>query len=100
MTGTMVIEVPLPEALAGGDDAALIEALRRAVVSLRDEKGGEWAKVARKLETEGWKVDWGLTWTAEARRGEQHELALGDTRNEAFAQLYQLTMLDTVEGCP
>lgn len=67
---------------------------------MRDDRSAEWEKVARKLGGEGWKVEWGLTWTAEARRGEQHEQALGGTRNEAFAQLYQLTMLDTVEGCP
>lgn len=100
MTGTKVIEVPLPESLAGTDDAALLHALRAAVASLHQARDAEWEKVGRKLEGEGWKVTWGLTWTAEARRADQHEVALGDTRADAFTQLYQLTMLDTVEGCP
>jgi hypothetical protein len=39
-------------------------------------------------------------WLAEARRKGTIEQATGKTRDEAFAQLCQLTLQDTVDGCP
>ncbi len=101
MTGTTFLEVPIPSTLPGGDeDRTLLAALLGAVAGQPDRKPGDWVRIVEKLESQGWRVEWGLTWTAEARRGSQHEQAAGPTRTDAFAQLEQLTMLDTVEGCP
>ncbi len=101
MAGTTFLEVPIPSTAPGADDdAGILRALRGAVAGRPDRHPGDWIRVAKKLESEGWSVTWGLTWTAEARRGAQHEQSMGATRSEAFAQLEQLTMLDTVEGCP
>jgi hypothetical protein len=39
-------------------------------------------------------------WRAEARRASHIEQADGRTRDEAFSELWQLTRLDEVDGCP
>jgi hypothetical protein len=59
-----------------------------------------WLATRRRLEEAGWKVSWRLGWIAEARRGGKHEEAVGRDRDEAFARLLDLTLLDEVEGCP
>jgi hypothetical protein len=45
-------------------------------------------------------VRWGLTWFAEARREGHIEQATGKTRDAALEELWQLTRLDEVDGCP
>jgi hypothetical protein len=37
----------------------------------------------KELEGDGWTVRWGLTWRAEAKRGEEYEEATGKTLDEA-----------------
>ena len=101
MLATHAIEVPLPEgAQPSGDDLALLEALCTTVVGLRYAGSHAWEETAQKLEGAGWEVHWGLMWRAEARRAGHIEQADGRTRDEAFAELWQLTRLDDVEGCP
>ena len=60
----------------------------------------KWEQVAERLEEEGWAVKVEKVWLAEARKGGHIEQATGTTRDEAFAQLCQLTLLDSCDGCP
>jgi hypothetical protein len=101
MATRQVIEVPLPEGVEPtSEDLALLEGTFQAIVGLRYEGGREWEKIARRLEEDGWTVHCHLGWIAEARRGRDSEEAVGRTRAEAFAQLAELTQLDTVAGPP
>ena len=95
------VKVAMPRgATPSPDDVEMLEVIFSAIAGLREDEGEHWRDEILALESEGWKVHWGLTWVAEARRGECVERAHGKTRDEAFEQLRQLTMLDTVEGCP
>ena len=101
MLATHAIEVPLPEGVEpSDDDRALLEALCTTIVGLRYSGSHAWEDTAEQLERAGWQVHWGLTWRAEARRGGHIEQADGRTRDEAFSELWQLTRLDEVDGCP
>jgi len=96
-----VIEIPLPEGAAPAeDDLEVLRAAVQAIVALRWDAGRRWEAIQRQLEADGWTVRSGLKWCAEARRGEHHEQAPGTTRDEAFAELLQLTRLDGEIGCP
>jgi hypothetical protein len=101
MLATHAIEIPLPEGVQpSGDDLALLEALCTTIVGLRYAGSHDWEERAQKLEDAGWEVHWGLMWRAEARRAGHIEQADGRTRDEAFSELWQLTRLDEVDGCP
>ncbi len=52
------------------------------------------------MRDEGWAVTWGLTWIAQARRGEVYEEGKGATKEEALVKLQQMTRLHVVDGCP
>jgi hypothetical protein len=101
MLATRAIEVPLPEGVEPSvDDVALLTSLCSAIVGLRYAGSHRWEETARRLENAGWRVHWGLTWFAEARRDAHIEQATGRTRDEALAELWQLTLVDEVDGCP
>lgn len=101
MAAVRTIEIPLPEGMnPSGVDLELLKATFQAIASLRCECDCEWKKIADHLADEGWKVRWGLTWVAEAHRGEDYEEARGRTMDEALAQLHQATRLATIGGCP
>ncbi len=101
MAKTGVIEVALPEGVVPGAlDAELLKATFQALVTLRLESGRQWEVVLRELERDGWTVDWGLCWHAEARRGVDYERAQGRTLDGAFSELAQLARLDAVGHCP
>jgi hypothetical protein len=101
MLATRAIEVPLPEGVEPtDDDVALLQSLCGAIVGLRYAGSHRWEETARRLENAGWRVHWGLTWFAEARRDAHIEQAIGTTRDDALAELWQLTRLDEVDGCP
>ncbi len=95
------IEVPLP---TGVDptrlDVELLKAAFSAIVTLRYEASREWEAALHQLEGDGWSVHWGLTWHAEARKGDDYEQASGRTLDETFAELAQLARLDMVGHCP
>lgn len=98
---TRAIEVPLPEGVEPtAGDVALLEALCGTIVGLRYPGSHRWEEMERKLENAGWRVRWGLTWFAEARREGHIEQVTGRTRDEALDELWQLTRLDEVDGCP
>jgi len=101
MTKPAVIEVALPEGLdASALDVALLKATVQALVVLRKERGGPWEQVVRDLERDGWTVEWGMCWHAEAKRGTDYERAHGRSLDATFAELAQLARLDTVCHCP
>ena len=101
MAAARILEVPLPDGInPTGVDLELLKATFQAIASLRCECDSEWKKITEQLECEGWKVRWGLTWIAEAHRGEDYEEARGRTMDEALGQLQQLTRLAAVSGCP
>jgi hypothetical protein len=101
MAAVRTIEIPLPEGMnPSGIDVELLKATFQAIASLRCECDCEWKKITEQLECEGWKVRWGLSWVAEAQRGEDYEQARGRTMDEALQQLQQLTRLSAVGGCP
>ena len=60
----------------------------------------KWEQVAERLEQDGWAVRVERVWLAEARKEDHIEQATGRTREEAFAQLCQMTLQDSCEGCP
>jgi len=60
----------------------------------------KWEQVAERLEQDGWAVKVDRVWLAEARKEDHIEQATGKTREEAFAQLCQMTLQDSCEGCP
>jgi hypothetical protein len=64
------------------------------------KQAAKWEQVAERLEEEGWAVRCDKVWLAEARKEGHIEQATGKTRDEAFAQLCQMTLQDTVSGCP
>jgi hypothetical protein len=93
--------VPLPDGVdLSAADRELAEAILQAIAGLRSEGARPWQEVARRLEAGGWEVGWRLGWIADARRRGVHEQAVGRNRDDAFAQLWDLTLLDDVEGCP
>jgi hypothetical protein len=95
-----VIEVPLPgDAHATPEELETLQAAFRAILDVHYEGPHEWRNLADRLKAEGWELRLGLTWHAEARRGHDFEEACGRTRDEAFAELYQMTRLDVSEGC-
>ena len=59
-----------------------------------------WERVAQQLEREGWEVRCTRVWRAQARREGHVEQAIGKNRDAVFAELCQLTLLDSVDGCP
>jgi hypothetical protein len=95
------IEVPLP---TGFDptrlDLELLKAAFSAIVTLRCETSRDWEDALHQLEADGWRVHWGLTWHADARKGDDYEQASGKTLDETFAELAQLARLDMVGHCP
>jgi len=89
------LEVPLPERMElAGDDRELLVATFQALIALRCERDRRWEMVRKQLEDDGWKVRWGLTWRAEAKRGEDYEEATGTTLDEALAGVAQLVRFD------
>jgi hypothetical protein len=60
----------------------------------------KWEMVRERLIQEGWQVSCSRVFLAEARRAGHIEQATGETEDEAFAQLCQMTLQDTVDGCP
>ncbi len=101
MARASCIEVPLPAGVAPTRlDVELLKAALSAIVTLRAEASGEWEAALHQLEGDGWRVHWGLTWHAEARKDDDYEQASGRTLDETFAQLAQLARLDMVGHCP
>src|ERR1700690_3727687 len=95
MLARRTLQVPLPENVARhGVDLELLKASFQALVALRCEKGHEWEGLLRQMKEDGWTVRWGLTWRAEAKRGEDYEEATGQTLDEALAGVAQLALLD------
>jgi len=64
------------------------------------KQAAKWELVKDRLEGEGWVVTCEKVWLAEARREGHIEQATGATRDEAFGRLCQMTLQDSVEGCP
>ncbi len=97
-----IIEVPLPDNIIDARelDLDLLKAIFQAIVSLRYEDFPNREALQRKVEQGGWTVSWGLTWMAQAKRGEDYESATGQTTEEALCKLYHSTQLDTRQGCP
>jgi hypothetical protein len=97
-----VIEVPLPDNIndAREVDLDLLKAIFQAIVSLRFEDFPNREALQKKVEEDGWTVRWGLTWIAQAKRGQDYEFAIGQTTEEALCKLYHSTQLGTREGCP
>jgi hypothetical protein len=101
MAGASSIAVPLPAGVEPTRlDVELLKAAFSAIVTLRYETSSDWEAALNQLETDGWKVHWGLTWHAEAKKGDDFEQASGKTLDETFAQLTQLARLDMVGHCP
>jgi hypothetical protein len=82
------------------DDRALLATIAQAISSLKRGPGSPWEETAEHLRRDGWEITWHLAWVADARRSGTHEQAVGRTLEEAFAQLHDFALLDTVEGCP
>jgi hypothetical protein len=101
MAPTRTIEIPLPEGIQPTRrDLELLKATFQAIASLRCECGCDWENILHQLQSNGWQVHWGLTWIAEAKRGEDFEQVRGATLDEAFAELAENTRIAEVGGCP
>jgi hypothetical protein len=64
------------------------------------KQAAKWERVSERLVEEGWAVSCEKVWLAEARREGHIEQATGATRDEAFGRLCQMTLQDSVDGCP
>jgi hypothetical protein len=101
MVNAAVFSVPLPEGVQlDGSDRELLEAIAQAIAGLRHGPGRPSTDIVTMLEADGWEVRSRIGWIADARRGTAHEKAVGNSRGEALRDLLDLTLLDTVEGCP
>ena len=101
MRAPRVVGVPLPEGVQPTRlDEELLKAAFQAIVTLRYEASCDWERALRQLKDDGWSVEWGLTWHAQARRGDDFEQASGRTLDGTFAELAQLARLDMVGHCP
>jgi hypothetical protein len=101
MTSTRILQIPIPATVnAAPEELDLLESAFQALVDLRFARGCEWEQVQRALTDDGWTVNARLMWVAEARKGHDQEMAVGRTRDEAFAQLQQLTRMDTYSSVP
>ncbi|HVN76904.1 MAG TPA: hypothetical protein VMT19_11340, partial [Thermoanaerobaculaceae bacterium] len=90
MAGASSIEVPLPIGVQPTHlDVELLKAAFSAIVTLRYEASSDWEAALHQLEADGWRVNWGLTWHAEAKKGDDYEQASGRTLDETFAELAQ-----------
>ncbi|HUM01401.1 MAG TPA: hypothetical protein VL084_03885 [Thermoanaerobaculia bacterium] len=95
------LEVPLPERMElGVADRELLVATFQALIALRCEKDRRWEMFQKQLEDDGWKVRWGLTWRAEAKRGDDYEEATGATLDEALSGVAQLVRFDMAGRAP
>ena len=88
-----------PEGLTDAD-RLLLATIAQALASLKREPGRPWEETAQQLERAGWEVGWHIAWVVDARRRGTHEQAVGKSLDGAFARLWDLTLLDAVEGCP
>ncbi len=101
MLAKRTLEVPLPERVElNVADRELLVATFQALVALRYEKDRRWELTLKQLEDDGWKVRWGLTWRAEAKRGNDYEEATGATLDEALSGVAQLVRLDMAGRAP
>ena len=101
MQSRRTLEIPLPEKMElNGADRELLVATFQALVALRCERDRRWEMLQKQLEDDGWKVRWGLTWRAEAKRGNDYEEATGATLDEAVAGVAQLVRLDMAGRAP
>jgi hypothetical protein len=82
------------------DEREVMEAVARAILGMRPTASRPWRDTAARLREDGWEVRSRVAWVADARKGSIHETAVADARDDAFAQLWDLTLLDAVEGCP
>ena len=82
------------------EERDIVEAVARAVLGVRATSSRPWRETCERLRSDGWEVRSRVAWVAEARKGSVHETAVADARDDAFAQLWDLTLLDAVEGCP
>ena len=82
------------------EERDIVEAVARAVLGVRATSSRSWRDTCERLRSDGWEVRCRVAWVAEARKGSVHETAVADARDDAFAQLWDLTLLDAVEGCP
>ena len=67
---------------------------------METKAAAKWEQVRDRLEQEGWQVKCTRVYLAEARRAGHIEQATGATEDEAFGQLCQMTLQDSVDGCP
>lgn len=82
------------------EEREVVDAVARAILGMRPTGCRPWRETAERLRKGGWDVRSRVAWIAEARKGSVHETAVADARDDAFAQLWDLTLLDAVEGCP
>ena len=101
MSDDNAIQVRLPAGMqASAEDLEVLRTTFQTIVTLTRECGGACHQALQTMRDEGWAVTWGLTWIAQARRGEVYEEGKGATKEDALVQLQQMTRLHVVGGCP
>lgn len=96
-----ILEVPIPDGVdPKGDDLELLKAVFQALTALRVSQGRDWLAKVKELEGDGWTVRWGLTWHAEAKRGEEYEEATGKTLDEALNGVAQMVVAEYAGHVP
>ena len=101
MQTSRIVTVKLPDGFdPSPEDLELLEAALHAVAALPCQLGRTCEATERALIADGWSVRTRLLWVAEARRGHDYEQAVAPTRDEALAQLENLTRIDAVTGVP
>ena len=101
MPDDSTIQVRLPAGMqATPEDLEVLRTTFQTIVTLTRECGCSYHQALQAMRDEGWAVTWGLTWIAQARRGDVYEEGTGATKEEALVQLQQMTRLHVVDGCP
>lgn len=101
MTETCRIDIELPEDLeASADNLEVLRTVFQTIITLSRECGSQSNPELQAMLAKDWKIHCGLTWSATAERGKAFESATGKTKEEALAQLRQMTCLHEMDGCP
>jgi hypothetical protein len=101
MSETCSIQVELPDDLAASaDNLEVLRTVFQTIITLSRECGNRSNPELQAMLAGDWEVHCGLTWSATAQRGKEFETATGNTKEEALAQLRQMTCLHEMDGCP
>lgn len=98
---SQVLELTLPEGInLSATDMEIMSSLLQVLITMRFENGHQKRTLLQTIEKSGWNVKLGVSWVAEARRGQDFEQAIGKSPVSALCCLHSHTQMAKLEGCP